>query len=72
MGERVEAGATRFLLARPPVWSLVLRRSRRFSGLLKRSGRIGNPVALAGESVARGVFGALLAVPLSIAGGLLV
>jgi flagellar protein FlaJ len=72
VGERVAGGATRFILARPRVWRLVLRRSRLISELLKRSGRIGNPVALAGESVARGIFGGLVAVPLSIAAGFLI
>ena len=71
MGQSLAGGWGRLLLGRPPVLRLVLRRSKRFSELLKRSGRIGNPVALAAESVTWAVAGALVAVPLSVACGLL-
>ena len=71
MEQRVAAGPAGLLLDNAWVSKAVLRRSRRFSELLKRSGRIGNPVALAGSSVVRGVAGALVAVPLSVAVGVL-
>ncbi|MDG6986051.1 MAG: type II secretion system F family protein [Nitrososphaerota archaeon] len=43
-------------------------RSGRFALLLKRSGRIGNPVALARRSVSGGVKGAVVAVPVAVLG----
>ena len=71
MEPRVGGGPAR-LLGSPWARSLVLRRSRRFAELLKRSGRIGNPVALAGRSVSLGLAGAAVSVPASVAAGALV
>jgi Type II secretion system (T2SS), protein F len=70
--ERRLALPARVLLNRPSVGRLALRRSRRFSDLLKKSGRVGNPVALAGGSVAWGILGALVSLPISVSGALLV
>ncbi|MDE1853617.1 MAG: type II secretion system F family protein [Thaumarchaeota archaeon] len=71
MGSRVAGGTLGYLLSRRAAGRLILWRSRSFAGLLKKSGRIGNPVLMAGASVAGAIKGALVAVPVSVLGGFL-
>lgn len=71
MEQRVEGGAAKQSRGDPAFRGLVLRRSRKFSEMLRRSGRIGNPVALAKQSVSRAIYGAVVAVPLSVIAGVL-
>jgi flagellar protein FlaJ len=66
-----KVGGAGSLTRRGVVWKLAQRRAGRFSELLRRSGEVGNPLALAGESVSRAVAGGAAAVPLSVAGWLL-
>jgi len=47
---------------------LVRNRSAKFAELLRRSGKIGNPTAIAAESVRRTLLSALVAVPAALAG----
>ncbi|MDG7027560.1 MAG: type II secretion system F family protein [Nitrososphaerota archaeon] len=54
-----------------PAGRLAAWRSKRFAELLRRSGQVGNPGALAEESVRASLKAALVAVPLSAAGALL-
>ena len=55
-----------------PLWRVALWRSRRMSELVKRSGRVGNPTAIAWESVGGAAKAALAAVPLAVVLGALV
>ncbi|MDG6920070.1 MAG: type II secretion system F family protein [Nitrososphaerota archaeon] len=55
-----------------PVSRLVVWRSRRISTLLKRSGRVGNPVAMAGASLHATAMVALGSVPIAVLAGALI
>lgn len=55
-----------------PSARLVRARSAKYAGLLRRAGKIGNPAAIAGESVRRTFASALIAAPAAVAGGALV
>jgi flagellar protein FlaJ len=60
------------MMSRRTTGRLVVRRSRRFAELLKRSGQVGNPVAIAGNSVSRAFKTLLIATPVSGVGAALV
>lgn len=72
MARKLAGPSAGVLLSSRVVSKFVGWRSRRFAVLLKRSGRVGNPVVMAAGSTLKAARGCLVATPIAVAGAVLV